>query len=100
MCNASTWRTRDRGKDRERKGQITTSPGVMRDSFSASLLLYKMFLLPRKGSEKCVKGAAADSTGLETQQDKSNHEAGQSARGTAAATVLSPRAQTEKQWLV
>lgn len=33
-------------------GLITTIPEVMRDSFSATLAVYKMSLLPREGSEK------------------------------------------------
>lgn len=38
----------------------------MQDSFLANLLVYKMSLLPREGSEKWVKRAAADSIGLDT----------------------------------
>lgn len=45
---------------------MTTIPGAIRGSFSASLEAHKMSLLPREGSENSEERAAAGSIGLAT----------------------------------
>lgn len=85
---------RGRGeKERERRGQTATTAGVMRDSFSARLAAYKRLLLPREGCDDEWKVAALASNITR----RARGDSCTSARGSGAAVVPSPRAQSDNK---